>query len=72
MQYSEYRKIPLLNLFAEFIELPAEIRIKHVKLQIQHGGGFDIFKKQIESLSVEEVTKNLPDHTCHKAISFKN
>merc|ERR1719234_1622793 len=50
MQYSEYRKIPLLNLFAEFVELPAEIRIKHVKLQIQHGsGGWDVFKKQIES-----------------------
>jgi len=56
MQYSEYPKIPLLNLFAEFIELPAEMRIIHVKLQIQHGsGGWDIFKKQLESLSVEEL-----------------
>ena len=58
MENAEYQKIPLLNLFAEFIELPAEIRIIHLKLMIQHGCiGFELFKKQLESLSVEEVKK---------------
>ena len=74
MENREYPhpNIPLLNLFAEFIELPAEIRIIHLKLMIQHGcSPFEIFKKQLESLSVEEVKKS-PDHTCHKTITFKN
>ena len=59
MEKDEYHyQYPLLNLFAEFIELPAEIRIIHLKLMIQHGcSGFEIFKKQLESLSVEEVKK---------------
>ena len=58
MEKTEYQKIPLLNLFAEVIELPAQMRIIHLKLMIQHGcSGFEIFKKQLEPLSVEEVKK---------------
>ena len=48
----------LLALFAEFVELPPEVKINLLKLLAQNVVGKyhdGLFKKQLESLSVEEV-----------------
>ena len=47
----------VLTLLAEFAELPTDIKIKQLKLMIESDdeGNIDIFKKQLESLSVDQV-----------------
>merc|ERR1712032_73172 len=47
----------VLTLLAEFTELPTEIKIQQLKLMIESddGGNLDIFKKQLESLSVDQL-----------------
>ena len=61
---SEYRKSELLNLFAQYVELPADIKIQHLKSLIEKDNfeilddgddqikmaSLDLFKKQLESL----------------------
>ena len=51
----------VLTLLAEFTELPTDIKIKQLKLLIdsEDEGNLDIFKKLLESLSVDEVIQNL-------------
>jgi len=47
----------VLTLLAEFTELPTEIKIQQLKLMIESDdeGNIEIFKKQLESLSVDQV-----------------
>ena len=47
----------MLTLLAEFTELPTEIKIQQLKLMIESDdeGNIEIFKKQLESLSVDQV-----------------
>jgi len=47
----------VLTLLAEFAELPTDIKIKQLKLMIESDdeGNIDIFKKQLESLSVDQL-----------------
>ena len=61
---AEYRKSELLNLFAQYVELPADIKIEHLKSLIEKDNfeilddnddqkkmaSPDLFKKQLESL----------------------
>ena len=54
---SEYHSIRLLTLFAEFGELPSQIKIKFVKLLVMSDDAdhFDVLQKQIQSLSGAEA-----------------
>ena len=47
----------MLNLLAEFTDLPTDIKIKQMKLLVENDDedNIDIFKKQLESLSVDQV-----------------
>merc|ERR1719184_254842 len=47
----------VLTLLAEFTELPTDIKIKQLKLLIESDdeGNTDVFKKQLESLSVDQL-----------------
>ena len=61
---SEVRKSELLSLFAQYVELPADIKIQHLKSLIEKDNfeilddgddqikmaSLDLFKKQLESL----------------------
>ena len=72
---SEYRKSELLNLFAQYVELPADIKIEHLKSLIEKDNfeilddnddqkkmaSPDLFKKQLESL--EKDADKVKDHT---------
>ena len=49
----------VLTLFAEFTELPTDIKIKQLKLLVERDeDNIDAFKKQIKSLSVDQVNWN--------------
>jgi len=54
---SDYHAIRLLTLFAEFGELPSQIKIKFVKLLVMSDDAdhFDVLQKQIQSLSGAEA-----------------
>ena len=72
---SEYRKSELLNLFAQYVELPADIKIQHLKSLIEKDNfeilddnddqkkmaSPDLFKKQLESL--EKDVDKVKDHS---------
>ena len=72
---SEYRKSELLNLFAQYVELPADIKIEHLKSLIEKDNfeilddnddqkkmaSPDLFKKQLESL--EKDVDKVKDHS---------
>ena len=70
---SEFRKSELLTLFAQYVELPADIKIHHLKSLIEKDNfeifedddqkkmtSLDLFKKQLESLEkdVDKVKNN--------------
>ena len=75
---SEYRKSELLNLFAQYVELPADIKIEHLKSLIEKDNfeilddnddqkkmaSPDLFKKQLESLEkdVDKVKDSFIQH----------
>ena len=49
----------MLTLLAEFTELPTDIKIKQLKLLVERDeDNIDAFKKQIKSLSVDQVNWN--------------
>ena len=72
---SEYRKSELLNLFAQYVELPADIKIQHLKSLIEKDNfeifeddddqktmaSLDLFEKQLESL--EKDVDKVKDHS---------
>ena len=72
---SEYRKSELLTLFAQYVELPADIKIQHLKSLIEKDNfeilddgddqikmaSLDLFKKQLESL--EKDVDKVKDHS---------
>ena len=53
----------MLTLLAEFTELPTNIKIKQIKLLVESDdeNNIDIFKKQLESVSVDQVRSNETD-----------
>ena len=53
----------VLTLLAEFTELPTNIKIKQMKLLVESDDedNIDIFKKQLESVSVDQVRSNETD-----------
>ena len=78
---SEYRKSELLNLFAQYVELPADIKIEHLKSLIEKDNfeilddnddqkkmaSPDLFKKQLESL--EKDVDKVTDHSQNKVMT---
>ena len=72
---SEFRKSELLTLFAQYVELPADIKIQHLKSLIEKDNfeileddddqkkmtSLDLFKKQLESL--EKDVDKVKDHS---------
>ena len=77
---SEFRKSELLTLFAQYVELPADIKIHHLKSLIEKDNSeifedddqkkmtsLDLFKKQLESL--EKDADKVKDHSRNKAMT---
>ena len=72
---SEVRKSELLSLFAQYVELPADIKIQHLKSLIEKDNfeifeddddqktmaSLDLFEKQLESL--EKDVDKVKDHS---------
>ena len=85
---SEYRKSELLNLFAQYVELPADIKIEHLKSLIEKDNfeilddnddqkkmaSPDLFKKQLESLEkdVDKVKDHSRNICCHEKFLSDN
>ena len=78
---SEFRKSELLTLFAQYVELPANIKIQHLKSLIEKDNfeifeddddqkkmtSLDLFKKQLESL--EKDADKVKDHSQNKVMT---
>ena len=78
---SEFRKSELLTLFAQYVELPADIKIQHLKSLIEKDNfeifednedqkkmtSLDLFKKQLESL--EKDADKVKDHSQNKVMT---
>ena len=77
---SEFRKSELLTLFAQYVELPADIKIQHLKSLIEKDNfeifedddqkkmtSLDLFKKQLESL--EKDADKVKDHSRNKVMT---
>ena len=78
---SDIRKSELLNLFAKYVELPADIKIRHLKSLIESDNfeifeddddqkimtSLDLFKKQLESLGKD--ADKVKDHSRNKVMT---
>jgi len=68
-----FKSTQLLTLFSEFIELPTETKIKLLELLIQSDEDHsDIFKKHLESLSVDELASARIRARLHSSVGYED